>query len=122
MSILCHICLLPIPDHLVNPGHPLFGTRDHVIPKSKGGRGWANLAPAHRYCNPAKGCGEVTSHLMLKCGARIRKELAAIGIVPAKPSKAQFQHLHAMIEYLCVELDARERELSELYRQRGWCQ
>ena len=52
----CYLCGLPIPDDIVSNSHPLFGTVDHIIPRSRNGRdSAANRAPAHRLCNEAKG-------------------------------------------------------------------
>lgn len=52
----CHLCGLAIPDFIVHPEHPLFGTIDHVVPLSIGGANIAsNRAPAHRICNQRKG-------------------------------------------------------------------
>lgn len=52
----CSICGLVIPDCIVTSTHPLYGTIDHVIPLSKGGRNiLANRRPAHRWCNNHKG-------------------------------------------------------------------
>lgn len=53
---------MPIPaprshknDRQGNIRDPLAYTRDHVKPKSKGGK---RVKPAHRYCNEAKGSRE----------------------------------------------------------------
>lgn len=52
----CHICGLYIPDCIVSPDHPLFGTIDHVVPRSTGGKDIRrNRKPAHRWCNARKG-------------------------------------------------------------------
>lgn len=51
----CHICGLIIPVEIVSSKHPLYGTIDHVIPLSKGGKDKAsNRAPAHNLCNRHK--------------------------------------------------------------------
>lgn len=119
---LCHICLLPIPETIVSPTHPLFGTKDHVIPKSGGGtNAKANLAPAHYYCNQKKGDKSVTHQLMLHCFSQIHRELTKHGMAPKTPTPRHFTHLHAMIEYLCREIDLKEDEIEELYRERGFC-
>jgi hypothetical protein len=55
--ISCHICCLPIDERLVDYNHPLYGTRDHVIPRARGGKtDRENIKPAHRMCNITKGC------------------------------------------------------------------
>lgn len=52
----CHICGLVIPDSVTSRTHGLFGTVDHVIPRSKGGRNiLTNRRAAHRLCNMVKG-------------------------------------------------------------------
>jgi 5-methylcytosine-specific restriction endonuclease McrA len=52
----CSLCGLAIPAQIVSPSHPLFGTIDHTIPRSKNGPDRvSNRAPAHRLCNERKG-------------------------------------------------------------------
>ena len=52
----CYLCGLPIPDEIASPRHPLFGTVDHIIPRSRNGTdALYNRAPAHRLCNARKG-------------------------------------------------------------------
>ena len=56
----CYLCGFPIPEEIVSPRHPLFGTVDHVVPRSRDGSDAAyNRAPAHRLCNQRKGNGMV---------------------------------------------------------------
>ena len=63
MLAICHICRLPIPearshrnDIQGNMRDKLALTRDHVIPRSKGGvKIPGNRKPAHRLCNERKG-------------------------------------------------------------------
>lgn len=53
---MCSLCGLRIPNYIVSSSHPLFGTIDHVIPLSRGGRdNAANRKPAHNLCNQMKG-------------------------------------------------------------------
>ena len=53
---MCYLCGLPIPNDIVTPSHPLFGTIDHIIRTSRNGPDAAfNRAPAHRLCNARKG-------------------------------------------------------------------
>lgn len=53
---MCSICGLRIPNYIVSSSHPLFGTIDHVIPLSRGGKDKAaNRKPAHKMCNKMKG-------------------------------------------------------------------
>ena len=52
----CYLCGLSIPDEIVSPSHPLFGTVDHTIPSSRNGPdALYNRAPAHGLCNIEKG-------------------------------------------------------------------
>src|SRR5258708_6773521 len=52
----CYLCGLPIPDDIASSRHPLFGTVDHVIPRSRNGAdALNNRLPAHRLCNQQKG-------------------------------------------------------------------
>lgn len=52
----CHLCFLPIPPQVLSHDHPLYGTIDHIIPLSRGGRDtFDNRAPAHSFCNNRKG-------------------------------------------------------------------
>jgi HNH endonuclease len=52
----CYLCGLPIPNEIVSPSHPLFGTIDHIIPRSRNGpEATFNRVPAHRLCNSRKG-------------------------------------------------------------------
>jgi len=121
MTHLCHICLLPIPPSIVTPKHPLFGTKDHVVPKCAGGtNAKANLAPAHYYCNRKKGNGVVTHELMLHCSNTIYRELGRAGIKLKLINPIHFNHLHAMIEYLCVQVVNLEDEMEKMYRERGF--
>ncbi len=53
---LCYLCGLPIPADIVSPSHPLFGTVDHIVPRSRNGPdALHNRVPAHRICNAVKG-------------------------------------------------------------------
>ena len=51
----CSLCGFPIPRNLVSPTHPLWGTVDHTIPRSRGGPDTLyNRAPVHLLCNKTK--------------------------------------------------------------------
>ena len=53
---ICSLCGLRIPNYIASSDHPLFGTIDHVIPLSRGGKNTAdNRKPAHQLCNRMKG-------------------------------------------------------------------
>lgn len=50
----CALCGLRIPDAVI-PNHPLFGTVDHFIPRSKSGKdNKRNRVAAHKFCNEKK--------------------------------------------------------------------
>lgn len=52
----CHICGMRIPEDIASPDHGLYGTVDHVIPKSHNPvSSIENRMPAHRVCNMKKG-------------------------------------------------------------------
>ena len=59
----------PFPNWVnVSSRHPLFGTIDHIIPKSAGGTdALANRAPVHRCCNGIKASQEITPALRYEC-------------------------------------------------------
>lgn len=64
----CHLCGLPIPFEIVNPGHPLFGTIDHVVPRADGGPDhFYNRLPAHRICNAFRNRKEITDEVKAQC-------------------------------------------------------
>lgn len=52
----CHICEIEIPMEISDVNSPLYGTVDHVFPRSLGGRNHpSNLRPSHFLCNQIKG-------------------------------------------------------------------
>lgn len=61
MGMPCHLCGKPI-DYSLPAGHPMSYELDEIVPVSKGGDPLdpANVAPAHRLCNQAKGDGSRT--------------------------------------------------------------
>lgn len=69
---VCHLCQ-GIVDMYVEPNHPAFPSRDHVIPRRVKGKGVPGvLKLAHSFCNSHRG------HRKLgKCKARIFKERLA---------------------------------------------
>lgn len=67
-NVDCHLCGLPIPLDIVKQTHPLFGTIDHVVPRSLGGLDTAdNRKPAHRICNSLRGVEDITEDLKVAC-------------------------------------------------------
>lgn len=68
MSESCHICGFIIPEHIgwqrTSACHPLAGTLDHVIAKSKGGE---ITKPAHYLCNQLKADRKLTPELISHC-------------------------------------------------------
>jgi hypothetical protein len=67
-NVPCHICDLPIPEAVADHKHSLFGTIDHVQPRSQGGSNKAeNRAPAHLICNQLRSTFEITPELRQRC-------------------------------------------------------
>lgn len=66
---VCWICELPLG---TKHGHPdLMATRDHVVPRSAGGKGYLNIKKAHRWCNMKRGVREVRSALKISFRERM---------------------------------------------------
>lgn len=61
----CHICGYSFPK-VDGPAHPQARTKDHVVPKCRGGK---DKRPAHSFCNNMKGALDLTDDL----AARIRR-------------------------------------------------
>jgi len=77
---VCHLCDHPI----IELTGPLGLTKDHVIPKSKGGKNTKdNLLPAHRICNHIKDDRDLTDELREEC----RKAFEKRQFKPAKLKK-----------------------------------
>jgi hypothetical protein len=52
----CSIRGFRISEIIVSSSHPLFGTIDHLVPRSAGGKDVKeNRFPAHLFCNNQKG-------------------------------------------------------------------
>jgi hypothetical protein len=67
-NVRCHLCGFPIPDDVVDPGHGLFGTIDHLLPRSLGGTDRAeDRAPCHLRCNGLRGARPITPQLIEQC-------------------------------------------------------
>ena len=82
-SVECHLCGLPIPGWVVNHDHPLFGTIDHLQPKSQGGKNEAvNRAPAHKCCNNFRGTRVLDNELRRECFLRCLDHVAKLQGVP----------------------------------------
>lgn len=70
-SLTCWLCGNPVtilPDGAGN-SHPLMFTKDHVIPRSRGGSG-GEKKPAHYICNVLRGPQNVTEDLRDACKRR----------------------------------------------------
>jgi hypothetical protein len=77
----CHICGLNIPDGIASPTHSLFGTVDHAVPLSKGGRNeLSNRSPSHRLCNQSKGNRVLTRKEREDLQGRIKSLLSHVGV------------------------------------------
>jgi hypothetical protein len=88
-NVICHLCGFPIPHSVVSPAHPLFGTIDHVIPKSRGGSDCAaNRQPAHNCCNGVKAARLLDQEVRAECRYVASKAfLAWPGPVPPRSSR-----------------------------------
>lgn len=60
----CVYCAQPINEHL-SPRHQFRATRDHFVPRRRGGLNTRNLLPACTRCNALKGCIDPRYFLML---------------------------------------------------------
>lgn len=108
-SHICHICLLPIPDHIAHKAHPLFGTKDHIRPRSNGGKtSRDNLAPAHFCCNQMKGSAEVTAKLTEQCQRYVRPFLDRSGW------NGEMRTTRNRVEYLIGIIERQRREMSSM--------
>lgn len=65
---LCQLCFRPIDFSLAGTNHRMAPSVDHIIPKSKGGKGTRdNLRLAHACCNGKRGNGpSVTFDVMME--------------------------------------------------------
>ena len=73
--MICHLCKLPIPPWATHDNHPLHYSRDHVIPRSRGGLGLPfNKWPAHICCNSFRRDMDITLALRKRCRRIARKE------------------------------------------------
>lgn len=94
-GVVCHLCGYPIPDWIVSPTHPLFGTIDHVIPRSLGGKNYAaNRAPAHRFCNSRRGVLDITATLKAVLTSEV--ELHFVG-QPIPPKNQRWKRLRQAV-------------------------
>lgn len=62
---------------------PLMITRDHFVPKSKGGRGIGNYRTAHSMCNQMRGNKDVDEVLRERCRERVSRMLERDAPEPA---------------------------------------
>jgi hypothetical protein len=84
----CYLCGLPIPEEIVSSAHPLFGTVDHIIPRSKNGPdALFNRAPAHNICNERK--GQLTSINPQEFAAELRLEVVPLMKRIGRPATAR---------------------------------
>lgn len=51
----CFHCLRPLTKKQLHPDNPDALTKDHVIPRSRGGENYMNLVVAHNRCNNKRG-------------------------------------------------------------------
>ncbi len=78
---VCSLCGLRIPNYIASSQHPLFGTVDHVIPLSRGGKNTAaNRKPAHQLCNRMKGnANPPTEERLKQMRGNVRSLLIRLG-------------------------------------------
>jgi len=73
--MICHLCKLPIPPCATHHSHPLHHSKDHVVPRSRGGNGLPyNKWPAHRCCNSFRRDLPITPALRKRCRRIARRE------------------------------------------------
>lgn len=95
----CHICGFNIPIDLIDHKHPLFGTIDHIIPRSKGGLNTAeNRAPAHKLCNSIKSSRELTVELRARCSIAAATILASFNMPDTKRWRKDREKVAAMLK------------------------
>lgn len=71
LSLYCWICGYGFRDDILLG--PLSKTKDHVIPKSKGGsNAWSNIRAAHNRCNQIRKTKDVTPQLIRICKMAIQ--------------------------------------------------
>ncbi len=82
----CNLCGMGIPGYVVDPNHPLFGTIDHTVPLSKGGRNVpCNRRPAHKACNSMKGAKPHSYEASVRMRATVARLL---GFLEGEPVNA----------------------------------
>jgi hypothetical protein len=108
----CALCGLPIPIQIVSMDHPLMGTVEHLIPKSRGGQNRLdNRVAAHRYCNARKGRSislSIKEQDLLEF--MIAKKLTAIGRPPDN-------HILQRARLRRIDFSSDPRILAELQRR-----
>jgi 5-methylcytosine-specific restriction endonuclease McrA len=94
----CYLCGLFIPTKIVSSVHPLFGTVDHVVARSRNGAdAFYNRYPAHRVCNRSKGDRLINpEEFALEIHRRVVPLLERLGytVTPAARRRAIGQVVH----------------------------
>lgn len=112
-SVACHLCGLPIPSWIVAASHPLYGTVDHVQPRSLGGTNRAeNRSPAHRCCNNLRGTREIDSNLRTEC---LAVAIASFCDVHEMPRTAKWKHVREVVRR--KKKNDRKRASGEINKQ-----
>lgn len=133
----CHICGLMIPNDIVSPDHHLYGTVDHVTPRSKGGReSFDNRLPAHRICNIIKGNKDIqtidrnalmgnVNQLLAKYGHKCSHQMLAVarkrvGLAPKKGTNTFFFYQYSRWDDDGGCVGTVEKEEESHRRERSW--
>jgi 5-methylcytosine-specific restriction endonuclease McrA len=81
----CHICGLPCDFRTVDKKLAITATRDHITPKSKGGKAHlSNLKLAHSYCNAKRGDQELTEEIQSYCREWIKYRISEQALTDAE--------------------------------------
>lgn len=128
----CWLCGLRIPHNIVaSSTHPLYGTIDHVIPLSKGGKNHvSNRKPAHLVCNHMKGdklavddafivnAQGIVKVQMIKLGERVTDKHIAearrrVGIW--KPTKSERHELSFSRSFDCIRWESEGGAVGQVF-------
>jgi hypothetical protein len=98
-NVPCHICGFPIPE-ISSVVHPLFGTIDHVVPFSDGGKDAAdNRLPAHRICNNVRSSSSITPDLKAYCQTLVVREFSRLS-EKSIPNSKRYRELRKQLKKL----------------------
>lgn len=101
----CVICGLPCDFHSARRTR-ITATREHLIPRSKGGIGGDNLRISHDYCNAKRGNREIDAGLKQKCREWILRNIGVPRLLDAE------SHFNAHVRPQIVDLIRRSNASS----------